>query len=216
MKPQQRHGAAGPGVGVPLAAGFGLWIACTAVAAQSFYSCRDHAGRTITSDRPIAECAGVMREIGASGVVKREIAPPLTGEQLRQKELDDKARRSADEAVREKRRRDSALLAAYQNEEQIEAARRRALADADESIRTSRARLAELQKDQVGLVAEGETYKPRAAPPLVRRRIDDNQALIDEEEASIRSRQTDVERINARYDDDRTRYRDLTTKVVGR
>ena len=178
--------------------------------AQSSYTCRDRTGRTVTSDRPLTDCVGVMRELGPSGVVRREIAPPLTAEQQHQKELDDKARRLADEAAREKRRRDSALLAAYQSEDQIELARRRALSDADDSIRTSRTRLAELQKDQKSLVQEGEAFRNKSMPPLFKRKLDDNQALIDDEEASIKLRQTDVERINQRYDDDRARYRELT------
>ena len=178
--------------------------------AQSIYTCRDRAGRTVTSDRPSTECVGVMRELGPSGIVKREIAPPLTAEQQHQKEVDDKARRLADEAAREKRRRDSALLAAYQSEDQIESARRRALSDADDSIRASRTRLAELQKDQKALVQEGEAFRNRSMPPLFKRKLDDNQALIDDEDASIRMRQTDVERINQRYDDDRARFRELT------
>ena len=175
----------------------------------SMFTCRDHAGRTITSDRPIPDCAGVMRELGPSGILRREIAPPLTADQQRQKDADDKAKRAAEEAVREKRRRDSALLTAYQNEDQIEAARKRALADADESLKTSHARLVELGKERTGLQQEAATYKGKAMPPLFKRKMDDNQALIDDEEASIRTRQSDVERINGRYDDDRARFREL-------
>ena len=182
----------------------------TGASGPSMYSCRDHAGRTVTSDRPIADCAGVMRELGPSGIVRREIAPPLTADQQRQKDADDKAKRAADEVSREKRRRDTALLAAYQSEDQIEAARRRALADGDESLKTSRVRLAELMKERTGLQQEAVAYKSKTMPPLFKRKIDDNQALIDDEEASIKMRMSDVERINARYDDDRNRFRELS------
>ncbi len=192
-----------------------LLVVCVAIAtsdaaAQNLYSCRDHAGHTITSDRPITECAGVMRELGPTGVLRREIAPPLTAEQTRQKEIDDKLRRDTDEAAREKRRRDSALLAAYSNEEAIEAARRRSLADADDSIRGSKARIEELMKDRRTLVQDGEVYKGKL-PPLYQRKLDDNQALIDDEQASMKMRQADVERINQRYNEEVRRYRDLTS-----
>ncbi len=189
-----------------------LVLGCVATAnafAQSIYTCRDHAGRTITSDRPIAECAGVMRELGPTGILRREIAPPLTADQQHQKDLDDKNKRIAEEAVREKRRRDAALLTAYQNEDQIEMARRRAVADADDSIKSSRARLEELAKDKKALAVEGDAYRNKAVPPLFRRKLDDNQALIDDEEATIKMRQFDVERINQRYDDEVKRYREL-------
>lgn len=190
------------------------FVACGLVAAdamaQSIYSCRDRTGRTVTSDRPIADCVGVMRELGPSGIVRREIAPPLTADQQRQKDLDDKAKRVADEALREKRRRDLALLTAYQNADQIEAARKRSLSDADESIRNSQTRLTELKKEKNGLVQEAEFYRTKPMPPTFRRKMDDNQALIDDEEASVRSRQGDIERINQRYDDDLRRFRELS------
>ena len=182
----------------------------SSASAQSIYTCRDHAGRTITSDRPITECAGVMRELGPTGILRREIAPPLTADQQHQKDLDDKNKRVADEAVREKRRRDAALLTAYQNEDQIEMARRRAVADADDSIKSSRVRLEELTKDKKTLAVESDAYRNKPMPPLFRRKLDDNQALIDDEEATIKMRQFDVERINQRYDDELKRYRELS------
>ncbi len=190
-----------------------LVIGCavmSSASAQSIYTCRDHTGRTITSDRPITECAGVMRELGPTGILRREIAPPLTADQQHQKDIDDKNKRIADEAVREKRRRDAALLTAYQSEDQIENARRRAVADADDSIKSSRARLDDLGKDKKALGVEADAYRSKPMPPLFKRKLEDNQALIDDEEASIKMRQFDVERINQHYDDDLKRYRELS------
>ena len=188
-----------------------LTIATSQAAAQaSIYTCRDHSGKTQTSDRPIPDCAGVMRELGPSGIVKREIAPPLTADQQRQKDADDRARRAADEAAREKRRRDTALLASYQTTDQIEAARKRSLADADASIRTSQERLSDLEKEKKVLEQEAQAYAGKPMPPLFKRKLEDNQALIDDEQASIKARQADVGRVNQRYDDDLKRFRELT------
>jgi hypothetical protein len=183
--------------------------AATADAQGAIYTCRDRAGHTLTSDRPIGDCAGTMRELGPSGVVRREIAPPLTAEQQKQKDIDDKARRLAAEATREQHRRDVALLTAYQSEDQIESARRRALVDPEASIKTSQSRLEDLDHEKQTLTKELATYQGKAVPPLVKRKVEDNQALIDDEGKSIRSRQVDIERINQRYDDDRKRYREL-------
>ncbi len=187
-----------------------LCTVATAASAQSLYTCRDRNGHTLTSDRPIADCAGVMRELGPSGVVRREIAPPLTAEQQRQKDADDRARRAADEVARERHRRDTALLAAYQSLDQIEAARKRALVDFDASIRNSQERLVTLQKERQGLAQEAETYRGKTMPPLFKRKLDDNQALIDDEQASIKARNVEIERVNQRYDDDRRRFVELT------
>jgi hypothetical protein len=186
-----------------------LCTVATAAGAQSLYTCKDRNGRTLTSDRPIADCAGVMRELGPSGVVRREIAPPLTAEQQRQKDADERARRAADEAMREKHRRDTALLAAYQTVEQIEAARKRSLLDSEASIHNSQERLITLQKERQGLSQEAETYRGKTMPPLFKRKLEDNQALIDDELSSIKARQAEIERVNQRYDDDRRRFVEL-------
>ena len=186
-------------------------LAISASAQATIYTCRDRSGRTITSDRPIPECVDrAVRELGPSGIVKREIAPPLTPEQQRQKDIDDRNKRLADDAAREKRRHDSALLAAYSNEAQIETARRRALADAQDSIKTSHLHLADLNADKKALEQEAEFYKKKRMPLVVKRRFDDNEAAISDEEATIKMRQSDVERINQRYDDELKRFRELT------
>ena len=181
-----------------------------AFAQSSIYTCRDHSGKTITSDTPIPDCVGVMRELSPSGAVKREIAPPLTPEQQKQKDAADRAKRVADEAAREQHRRDQALLTAYQNEDQIEAARKRALADVSDSIKQSQARLADLDKEKKALAVEADTYKGKTMPPLFKRKLEDNQTLIDDENNAVRQRQADMERINQRYDDDRKRFGELT------
>jgi len=186
-------------------------VASSAGAQNSIYTCRDQYGKTLTSDQPIANCAGVMRELGPSGIVKREIAAPLTADQQRQKDADDRAKRAADEAAREKRRRDTALLAAYQNSDQIEAARKRALADADASIKLSQERMIDLVKEKKSLQQEAQqTYAGKPLPPLFQRKIEDNQALIDDEDSAIKAREADIGRINQRYDDELKRFHELT------
>ena len=179
--------------------------------AQSVYTCRDRTGRVISSDRPIAECSDrAMRETTPGGILKREIAAPLTPEQQAQKDADDKAKRTAEEAAREKRRRDSALLAAYANEDAIEQARNRALADAQDSLTSSKQRLADLNKEKAGIAEDLKSYKGKV-PPLVQRRADDNDAAIADESSAIRARGVEMDRINARYDEERKRFHELST-----
>ena len=190
--------------------------AANAAEQSTIYTCRDRNGRTITSDRQIPECSDrAMRELGPSGVVKREIAAPLTPDQQRQKEIDDRKKRLADDVAREKKRRDMALLSAYSNETQIENARHRALADAEDSIKISHRRLADLNSEKKALAQEAEFYKSKRMPPLVRRKVDDNLAAISDEEATVKMRQSDVERINQRYDEELKRYRELTDASKG-
>ena len=187
-----------------------------ASAQATIYTCRDRNGHTITSDRQIPECSDrAVRELGPSGIVKREIAPPLTPEQQRVKEIDDRNKRLADDVAREKKRRDSALLAAYSNEAQIESARRRALSDAEDSIKNSHLRLADLNSEKKTLAQEAEFYKTKRMPPLVKRKVDDNDTAISDEEATIKMRRSDVERINQRYDEELKRFRELVEAGKG-
>lgn len=182
--------------------------------AQSVYTCRDRTGRVISSDRPISECSDrAIRELSPGGMLKREIPAPLSPEQQAQKDIDDRNKRTADEAAREKRRRDSALLAAYANEDAIEQARKRAIADAQESLGTSRTRLDGLAKEKAGIADELKGYKGKI-PPLVQRRADDNDAAIADETSAIRAREAEIGRINTRYDDERNRYRELSSGPV--
>lgn len=181
-----------------------------AAEAQKIYTCRDKAGRTLTSDRPIPECADrAMRELNSSGTVLREIPAPLTLEQRRQKELDEAKKKLADDAAREQKRRDEALLAAYSSEDKIEFARRRALTDTEALIKASQNHTMDLKKDRAAITQEAAFYKGRLLPPSIRRKLDDNHAALADEEAALAQRRADLERINQRYDDEIKRFREL-------
>ena len=189
----------------------GLVLASGAAEAQKIYTCRDRNGHTLSSDRPIPECADrAMRELNPSGTVLREIAAPLTPEQQHQKEIDDRKKKLADEAARERRRRDQALLAAYSSEDKIDLARRRALADTEALNKSAEDHLVDLKKEKKAYAQESEFYKGKRVPPILKRKIDDNDAAIADEEASLVQRRTDLERINQRYDDETKRFRELT------
>ena len=58
---------------------FFLSICIAPGAHATIFMCKDASGRTITSDRPIPECAErTVWEYGNTGSLKREIAAPLT------------------------------------------------------------------------------------------------------------------------------------------
>src|SRR4051794_24862249 len=93
----------------------------------AIYMCKDASGRTLTSDQPIPECANrAMRELGSNGVVKREIAPPMTAEERRSKEAAEAKKKKEAAELEEKQKSDHALMARFRNEKDIEAARQRA------------------------------------------------------------------------------------------
>jgi hypothetical protein len=174
------------------------------------YTCIDK-GRTLTSDRPIAECANQqMRELLPSGVV-RIIPAPLTAEQKQAQDIELNKKRLAEDLAREQVRKDRALLASYSNVEQIEAARQRSLQDANEVIASGQERLALLEKDRQGNLEDAKKYQGKTLPPLLQKRMDDTDSIIALEQRSMASSKANLDRINQRYDAERKRYLELTS-----
>jgi hypothetical protein len=93
--------------------------------AQRIYVCRDAAGNTLSSDRPIPECnRQPVREIDRDGITRRETTAPLSSEEKRRRNEEQARLRAEQEAQAERRRADRALLARFRSEADIEAARK--------------------------------------------------------------------------------------------
>ena len=108
---------------------------------------------------------------------------------------------------------DRALLTRYPNKEVHDGERREALAQISVVIQAAKNRLTELSRQRISIDEEMEFYKkdPSKAPAYVRRQLEENiqsqtvqKRFIDEQEAEIR-------RVNARFDDELTRLRQLWT-----
>lgn len=183
------------------------------VQAQSrVYTCKDAQGRTYTSDRPIPECADrPIRELNRDGTTRREIMPQLTGEQRRQKELEEQKKREEEALRREQERKDKALLASYGKEEDIELARKRALSGPEDIIKGAELRLKEIDATKAKLREEAEFYKKRQLPHLLKVRVEQANGAAASEQKVIAEQQEEMARINARFDGELQRYRDLTS-----
>ncbi|GGI18858.1 DUF4124 domain-containing protein [Oxalicibacterium faecigallinarum] len=170
-----------------------------ALAHAAIYMCKDASGRTITSDRPIPECADrTMRELNNAGALKREIVPPPTAEQKRLAEEQRKQRQAEELAAIEQRRSDQALLARYRNEEEIENARARETASLSNLIVQQKAALQVARNDW--RAAAGNKSKQDLAAERVQ-----------EIAAGIHDSQSDLDTLNAKYDGVLKRYRELNS-----
>jgi multidrug efflux pump subunit AcrA (membrane-fusion protein) len=186
-----------------------LALAAPAAAANVFV-CTDPSGRTITADRPPAECAGVpIRELRPDGSVRRVIEPPLTAEQ--RKARADQARREyqEQEKKRTQARRDFALLETYATEAEIEAARQTALASRQALIERARQRIEDYARERKRLDNEAEFYANRKMPPKLERAFEVNESLTQSEHKMIADMQADMLRINERFDTELKRFREL-------
>ncbi|QDZ29210.1 DUF4124 domain-containing protein [Noviherbaspirillum sp. UKPF54] len=196
-----------------------LILVCAAAQAQKIYMCKDAAGRTFTSDRPIPECADTtMHELDSRGMVRREIAPPPTAEQKRQMQIEEEKRKAEAAAADEQKRQDRAIRMRYRNEGDIEMARKRSLETIREQIKREKASLAAAEKQQRQAQTEMESYKKKnaAVPPVVRHKVEDADRMVGGSTQIIQDAEQEIERINAQFDATVNRFRELVGTTASR
>lgn len=181
-------------------------------AAQDIYSCVDGKGRTLTADRPIAECTDrTQRTLSPSGIVKHHIGPSLTAHE--QAVQDEKDRRVAEKLAREAedRRRDKALLLRYPTPEVHDRERAAALLQIDEVIKASDKRGRELAGQRKALAGELEFYArdPSRAPAPLKRRLEENEGSVAGQQRFIAEQVQEKKRVNQRFDEELAKLRQL-------
>ena len=181
-----------------------------AAAAQDIYSCVDARGRTLTADRPIAECTDrAQRALSPSGMVKRQIGPSLTAHE--QAAQDEKDRRAAELRGREaeERRRDKALLLRYPTPEVHDRERAAALLQIDEVIKASNKRRGELADQRKSLGGELEFYvkDPSRAPASLKRRLEENEGSVAVQQRFMADQEQEKKRVNQRFDEELAKLR---------
>ncbi|MDM0117396.1 DUF4124 domain-containing protein [Variovorax sp. J22R133] len=176
------------------------------------YSCVDSRGRTITADRPIADCVDrEQRELNPSGTTRRKVDPTLTARE--QAERDERDRQAAQAALRaqEERRRERALLIRYPTPAAHDRDRADALTQINVVIQAAKKRLSELAEDRKKLDEEMEFYSKdlSKAPGSVRRQMDDIAQSVAVQNRFIADQEDEKKRVNARFDEERARLSKL-------
>jgi hypothetical protein len=193
--------------------GAALFVAAASAAAQSaqssIYSCTSN-GRTYSGDRPPPECANSdIRELNRDGSLRRVIPRPLTVDEQRARALEAKKRLEDEERMMSQRRRDRSLLEAYANEDEIEAARTKALDSSQVVIARSSQRIENLKIEKKRLDDESEFYKKREVPDSIKRGYILNAQSLSAEESVIGEARAEMQRINERFDAEKKRFREL-------
>ncbi|MDB5761519.1 MAG: hypothetical protein JWQ21_514, partial [Herminiimonas sp.] len=179
-----------------------LALAPLTVHAQKIFMCKDASGRTLTSDRPIPECADrAVREFDKNGIVRHDIAAPLTAEQKRQKQLEEEKRKADEAAAAEQKQNDRAIVARYRNEEDIAIARKRTVDLVQEQIKREAITLAAAEKRRKDLQAEAELPKnKKAAPPGLQRNLDEADQAVRDQKKKIQDYEAEAAQINGKFD----------------
>lgn len=174
------------------------------------YVCKDAAGRTLTSDRPIPECANrAVRELDRSGLVRREVGPPLTTQQKHERQQQQQRQLADTAVIQEQRLYDRALMTRYRNEADIGAARQRALDLLGDQMRIDTNALGREAKE-LKLAQTQATLGAKKTAPLAERRLEDATHIVESRLDSIEQRSADIARTNSRFDQALARFRELS------
>ena len=176
------------------------------------YTCVDRNGRRLTADRPIAECLDrEQRELGPSGIVRRQIGPSLTEQERAAQEAQRRKEAEARARELEERRRERVLTARYPDKATHDVERAAAIQMVDDVTATAEKRLVELTQQRKTFDVEMEFYKkdPSKAPMSLRRKIAENEESIAEQQRFIAGQDQEKRRVHQRFDVELAQLRKL-------
>ena len=176
------------------------------------YTCVDRNGRRLTADRPIAECLDrEQRELGPSGIVRRQIGPSLSEQERAAQEAQRRKEAEARARELEERRRERVLTARYPDKATHDVERAAAIQMVDDVTATAEKRLVELAQQRKAFDVEMEFYKkdPNKAPMTLRRKIAENEESIAEQQRFIAGQDQEKRRVHQRFDVELAQLRKL-------
>lgn len=188
-----------------------------ALAQAKIYICKDAAGHTLTSDRPIAECSTrPMREMDRSGITRREIPAPLTADEKQKNDEDARARRAEEIAAVEQRRNDSAILSRFRSEDDIIDSGRRNVAIVQENVKRETQVLSAAGKRQQAAEAELALLPPQEhRPAYLRQRLEEADRSVSGSRRRLDDYEAEILQINTRTDATLKRFRELRRERAG-
>lgn len=194
-----------------LALAIGL-ASSTAQAQGRMYKCVDAKGKTYYTQTPPSECLGRDTEVlsSKSGSVVRKIEGQLTPEQQAQRDEERKKKAEQDAQAKEERRKNTALLNTYSSEKDIDDARARALKENEAGIKETEKRIASALKRKKELDDEKEFFAKKALPAKLEQDIRNNEVDMKNQQGLLEVQKKQVSTINAKYDEDKRRYLELT------
>lgn len=182
-----------------------------AAAAQS-YRCVGKDGKKYYGQSVPMQCVGQPTEqLNAQGLVVRRIDAQASAADQAAKAKEAEEKRKRDVILKEESRKNKALLSTYTSEADIELARKRALEENQKAVKETEARIAALKKRQGDLKKEMEFFQGKNKPPAkMEQEIKDNAFTIGTQENLLAQKKKEVDSINAKYDEDKKRYIELT------
>ena len=179
--------------------------------AQS-YRCVGTDGKKYYGQSVPPQCLGMPVEmLNAQGMVTKRYDASASAAEREKKAAEEEERHKREMITKEEGRRNRALLATYTNEKDIDNARGRALEENKIAVKDVEGKIAALRQRQTDLSKELEFYQGKNKAP-VKLQTDIANAGIDlkAQEGLLDAKKKEVDVINARYDEDKKRYAELT------
>jgi hypothetical protein len=149
-------------------------------------------------------------ELNKQGVPVKATEPAPTPEQQRAKAEEDERQKQLAKEQAEVARRDRALLSSYTSESEIDLARNRSLRTIESVVQSSKAYSEGLAKRKAALEAKKKTeYASKPMPPTMERELETLNTELTRQEDLLLLKQKEVLAVNAKYDADKKRWREL-------
>jgi hypothetical protein len=179
----------------------GLTYRCTGKDGKKYY------GSTIPK-----QCMGQpIEQLNKQGLVVKRMDAVGDEKERAAKAAELERKREADVQTREESRRNRALLATYTSVKDIDQARARALAENQKTSVEVQARIEGIKKERGRLTKELEFYSGKNKPPAkLLEEIQNTEIDVKAQEELLTAKKREVATINAKYDDDKKRYLELT------
>ena len=183
---------------------------------QYTYRCTGKDGKKYYGQTIPPACFGQPLElINKQGMMVKRIDPEGDEKARLAKEAEAEKKRELEAAQREANRRNHALLATYTSEKDIEESRKRDLASHQRNLQEVESRIVEIKRRQTQYQKELALFQEAgkgAAPARLQEEITNAEIDLKAQQTLLDAKQKETVSINARYDEDRRRYREAVGK----
>jgi hypothetical protein len=155
-------------------------------------------------------------ELNKQGVTIKKTDPALTPEQRRAKEDEEARQRDIVRQQDEAAKRDRALLSSYTTEGEIDLARNRSLRTIESNVQSSKAYTEQLTRRKAEIEGKKKTeFANKPMPAAMERELESIKEELAKQEDLLTLKQKEVVAVNAKYDADKRRWRELVAAKGG-
>src|SRR4029450_2670022 len=169
-----------------------------------------------TDKMPPEEVNKGRGELNKQGVPVKATEPAPTPEQRKAKALEEQRQKELAKQQDDQARRDRALLSSYTSESEIDLARNRSLRTIESVVQSSKAYAEQLGRRKASIEAKKKTdYTDKPMPPTMERELESINTELTRQDELLTLKQKEVIAVNAKYDADKKRWRELIAAKGG-